>query len=99
MLYKITHIIFTIAVLIIGIPLCLYLLKKSIEGFVNYGFGKLPKNYLWIDASLGTYALKILLVAIFQLCLTVWYLFIERGGHLFLLIGGPENNGIKSLVE
>lgn len=59
--------LFTLAVVLIGIPLSIYLFIKGIESFVKYRFCKLPKNYL-IDSGLGTYSLEIIFYGLIHCC-------------------------------
>lgn len=77
--------LFTFAVMVIGFPISLYLLKKGIEGFGEYKFKKLPKAYL-IAPGLGTYSFEVAFYGILIFAFTIWYLFIDKGGQLQNLI-------------
>ena len=76
---------FTIAVLFVGLPGSIYLLKKGAEGFVKYKFSKLPKGFL-ISPGFGTYAIEITFYGLFMFAGSVYCLFIDRGGLLSNLI-------------
>ena len=83
----IVYSIFTFSVIFIGVPASLYLIKKGIEGVLRFGCKKLPVNYL-VSSGLGTYAWEVVLYGILILVFSIWYLFIDRGGHLFPFIKG-----------
>ena len=82
-----TYNLFTLAVVVIGIPLSIYLFKKGIQGFVKYRFNRLPENYL-IVPGLGTYSVEVFFYGIVLFIFVVWYLFFDRGGALVNLIRG-----------
>lgn len=86
MFYIIIHTIFTISVMVIGLPYTLYIIMKGIEGFIKFGFGKLPRNYLLIDPYLGKYAWKLFVFGLVMFVMNIWILFLDKGGHLFLFI-------------
>lgn len=73
------------AVVFIGIPLSLYLIKKGIEGFLKYGLNKLPNNYLKAP-GLGTYSFEVFFYGLFLFIFNAWYLFLGEGGHLIEVI-------------
>lgn len=77
----IIYIFFTLGVILIGIPVSLYLFKKGIEGFLKYGFNKLPENYL-VAPGLGTYSFEIFFYGLLVFSFSVWYLFFDKGGQL-----------------
>ena len=82
--------LFTIAIILIGLPTSLYLFKKGIEGFRKYKFGKLPKGYL-IVPGFGTYPLEVLFYGLFIFAFSMWYLFIDNGGQLQNFINEAGN--------
>jgi len=73
---------FTLASITIGIPMILYLWQRGIDGWIKFGCcTKLP-NY-FIDSGWGKTALELLFIGLFMTVGTIWYLFIDKGGHLF----------------
>ena len=73
--------VFTLAMIVIGIPGSIYLIKKGVEGFIKFGFDKFPKGF--IDADLGSSAFELLFIGLFMGVTSIWYLFIDKGGQLF----------------
>lgn len=80
---------FTLAVMLVGIPISLYLFIKGIKGFIKYRCSKLPDNYL-IDHGFGTYSYQIILYGLFIFISSIWYLFFDKGGQLFNLISNTK---------
>jgi hypothetical protein len=72
--------LFTFAVILIGLPASVYLIKKGIEGFVKYKFAKLPNDFL-IAQGLGNYPIQVFLYGLFLVAFSVWFLFFDRGGQ------------------
>ena len=77
--------LFTLAVIFIGFPGAIYLLKKGIEGFLKYRFSTLPENFM-ITSGLGKYSVEVICYGSFMLTFVLWYLFIDKGGQLFNFI-------------
>lgn len=73
--------LFTLAVILIGMPLSFYFLAKGAEGFKKYKFAKLPRNFL-AAPGLGNYSVEITFYGLFMLAFSVWYLFFDKGGQL-----------------
>ena len=73
--------LFTLAVILIGLPFSIYLLKKGAEGFAKYKFTKLPRNFL-IDSGLGNYSVEVIFYGLFIFSFSIWYLFFDKGGQL-----------------
>ena len=73
--------LFTLAVILIGIPMSIYLMKKGIEGFFKFGFDKFPKAFM--DVDLGSSFLEVLSIGLFIGGFSIWYLFIDKDGQLF----------------
>ncbi|MCP3887828.1 MAG: hypothetical protein GY702_02990 [Desulfobulbaceae bacterium] len=77
--------LFTFAVILIGLPVSIYLLKKGVEGFRRYRFKKLPPNFL-VAPGLGTYSVEVVFYGVFIFAFAIWYLFIDKGGQLLNFI-------------
>ena len=73
--------LFTLAVIIIGLPAPIYLLKKGAEALQKYKFNKVPNNFL-IASGLGNYSIEILFYGLIVFIFSVWYLFFYKGGQL-----------------
>jgi hypothetical protein len=76
-----TFSLFTLAVILIGLPASIYLIKKGVEGFVKYKFAKLPDRFL-IAFGLGNYSIEIIFYGLLLLACSIWYLFFDKGGQL-----------------
>jgi hypothetical protein len=87
------HLIFTSSVVVIGIPVSVYLISKGTEGYVKYKYSKVPDGFL-ISNGLGKYSLQILFYGMFILSFSIWFLFIDRGGQLIVLV-----NNITHIVN
>jgi len=79
--------IFTIGVLLIGIPSSIYDIKKGINAWIRFGCcTKLPTSFI-ISNNLETYGVKsalgIILLGLFLGISSFWYLFIDKEGNLF----------------
>jgi len=77
--------VFLFGVILIGLPTSGYLLIKGIEGFIKYGFKKLPENFL-IASGFGSYSAEIILYGIFILSASIWILFFGKGGQLVIYV-------------
>lgn len=77
--------LFTLGVIIIGLPVSIYLLRKGIEGFLEYGLKKLPENYL-IAPGLGSYSVEIFFYGLLMISFSIWYLFFDKGGQFINLL-------------
>lgn len=75
---------FTIGTLFISLPSGIWALKKAIEGVIRFGWGKLPFGF--IDGDWGKSPLELFFVGIFGIFFSIWYLLIDKGGHLFYCI-------------
>lgn len=81
--------IFTLAVILVGLPVSFYLLIKGAQGFKKYKFLKLPKNFL-MAPGLGAYSVEIIFYGLLMLVISVWYLFFDKGGQLANCIGAAK---------
>ncbi len=82
---------------LIGIPLYLALLKKGIEAWIKFGCCvKLPKYF--IDSGWGKTSLELLFGAIFSISFAIWYLFIDKGGHLFYWLNEVKDFFTQSTI-
>lgn len=77
----IASIVFTLGVIIVGLPASIYFLKKGLEGFKKFGFAKFPKNFM-PTTGLGRSFIEVVFYGVFLLAFSVWYLFFDRGGQL-----------------
>ena len=73
--------LFTLAIILIGLPASIYLLKKGAEALLKYKFNKVPNNFL-IAPGLGKYPVEILFYGSFMFVFSVWYLFFYKDGQL-----------------
>ena len=85
----ITSTLFTLAVILIGIPMSIYFIKKGIEGFIKFGFEKFPKGF--VDLDLGSSFFELLFIGLFIGGFSIWYLFIDKDGQLFNWLDGIKN--------
>lgn len=76
-----TFTIFTLAIVLIGLPTSTYLLCKGLEGFRKYGLKKLPINFMF-DRGMGRYAIEITFYGLLLLVFSIWFLFFDKGGQL-----------------
>ncbi|MDD2540507.1 MAG: hypothetical protein PHH28_05605 [Desulfuromonadaceae bacterium] len=76
-----TFTIFTLAILLIGLPFSMYLLCKGQEGFSKYGIKKLPINFMFAQ-GMGRYAIEITFYGLLLLVISIWFLFFDKGGQL-----------------
>ena len=79
--------VFTIGVLIIGLPQSIFLITKGLEGWIKFGCcNRLPNNFIHSNRleDVGAESpLGILIFALVMLVIFIWYLFIYKGGNLF----------------
>jgi hypothetical protein len=59
----ITFTLFTLAVILIGIPMSIYFIKKGFEGFIKFGFKKFPKSF--VNSDLGSSSFELLFIGLF----------------------------------
>lgn len=76
-----TFSLFAFAVIFIGLPVSIYLLKKGLEGFIKYRFSKMPKKFL-IVPGYGNYSIEVIFYGLFLLVFSIWFLFFDKGGQL-----------------
>lgn len=69
--------LFIVGVMLIGLPLSIYLLKKGVEGLIKYRFGKLPNNFM-IISGLGSYSIAVLFYGLFIFAFSIWFLFLTK---------------------
>jgi hypothetical protein len=72
--------VFTIGVLFVLVPMGINFTVAGVKSAKLYGLGKFPEHVL--VRRFGKSAIELLFVGIFALVFSVWYLFIDQGGHL-----------------
>jgi len=74
--------VFTFGVILVLIPLGLNFTYGSIKHIHKHGISKF-QNYA-VQKIYGKYPLEMLLIGIFGLSFSIWYLFIDQGGNLYM---------------
>ncbi|WP_235676631.1 MULTISPECIES: hypothetical protein [unclassified Vibrio] len=74
---------FTIAMLLVGLPVGIIHTIKGVKLFMKYRFQKLPSDLR--TRSIGNNALEVFFCGSFSLAVSVWYLFIDKGGNLVFM--------------
>lgn len=75
------YFIFTLMVLIGALPIGVLCTISGLKLLSKYGFKEIPENIL--GRAYGKKPLEVLVVGIFALVVSFWYLLIDNGGNLF----------------
>ncbi|QPB86106.1 hypothetical protein CWC22_024225 [Pseudoalteromonas rubra] len=73
--------LFTLGIVVLVLPAGIYYIRLSYIAFARYGFGKLPKGSP--ASGIAGSALGILFLGVFAILVSLWYLFLDKGGNLF----------------
>lgn len=74
---------FTLAVIIVSIPMGVMGIVGGVKVFMRYGFKKIPEDIF--IRHYGKNAIEIIFVGMFSMGFSLWYLFVDKGGQLFNL--------------
>ena len=72
--------VFTVGVIFVLVPMGINFTVAGVKYAKLYGLGKLPEGVL--DRRFGKSAIELLFIGVFALVFSLWYLFIDQGGHL-----------------
>ena len=77
----ILYFIFTVMVLVGALPIGILCIISGLKLLRKYGFKELPENVS--GRAYGKKPLEVLVVGLFALVVSFWYLLIDNGGNLF----------------